>query len=298
MIPVLTFSLIAALLVWLAGRRDAGRDPRLSILLLALLVVFPLMQAWMPKWVELSATDANAGAGGAWPWGKIIFAIWAAGFLVFAARLLLALRGLYRWRSRSILVERVDGVEVRALDDLQSPVAAGIFKPVVFVPGSWHEWPADCRDLVMEHEMAHHRRRDPLWRLLAETARAVHWYHPLVHWMARRLSMQCEFACDAAVLRKGANVKSYAGVLCDFATNHPAPPLALAMASAPSLESRVVRMLSPRGVAGTSMLVTLACAGFGAACLLSMIHRGNTTPQGVSAEEVEIRWSANPFPAE
>lgn len=298
MVPVLIFSLIAALLVWLAGRRDAGCDPRLSILLLALLVVFPLMQAWMPKWVELSATATSAGAGGAWPWGKIIFSIWAAGFMVFSARLLLALRGLQRWRSRSILIERVDGVEVRVLDDLQSPVAAGIFKPVVFVPGTWHEWSVDCRNLVLEHETAHHRRRDPLWRLLAEIARAVHWYHPLVHWMVRRLAMQCEFACDAAVLQKGANVISYAGVLCDFASNRAAPPLALAMASAPSLESRVVRMLSPRGVAGTSMLLTLACAGFGAACLLSMIHRGKSAQQGVSAEEVEIRWSANPFPAQ
>jgi len=146
--------------------------------------------------------------------------------------------------------------------------------------------------------MAHHHRRDPLWRLLAEIARAIHWYHPLVHWMARRLEMQCEFACDAAVLQKGADVKSYAGVLCDFATNRPLPALALAMASAHSLESRVVRMLSPSGVAGTSMLLVLACAGFGAACLLAIIGRGNGLPQGVSAEEVEIRWAANPFPAE
>jgi len=296
MIAVLTFSIIAALLVWLAGRKDAGRDPRLSILLLGLLVIFPVMQAWMPKWVELSASQGNSSA--ALPWGKILIGIWTVGFLIFSAKLILALCGLHRWRKYSVLIERIDRVEVRVLQDIQSPVAAGIFKPVIFVPTTWNECSADCRDLVLEHELSHHRRRDPLWRMLAEIARAIHWYHPLVHWMVRRLAIQCEFACDAAVLRKGANVKSYANVLCDFASSRPAPLLSLAMASAPSLESRVVRMLSPRGVAGTFMLVVLASVGLGAACLLSMIHRGSDGLQAVPADEVELRWSANPFPAE
>lgn len=297
MIWILTFSVISALLVWLAGRKDAGCDPRLTTLLLALLVVFPLMQAWMPKWVVISA--APAAAGTAWPWGKMVFGIWAAGFLVAMVRLALGLSGLRRWHARSILLERVGCVEVRRLESLRSPVAAGIFKPVIFVPPTWHQWPADCRDLVMAHELAHHRSRDPLRRWIAEIARAVHWYHPLVHWMSRRLSMQCEFACDAAVLNNGMDAMSYARVLCDFAEDRQGPALALAMASASSLESRITRMMVPRGFVGTPTLVLLGCIGLGVACILSMIQRSNHNLSGVPvATEAELRWSANPFPGE
>jgi beta-lactamase regulating signal transducer with metallopeptidase domain len=296
MIWILAFSLIAALLVWLAGRRDEGRDPRLSILLLALLVLFPLLRMWMPKLVSLPAAPADAASG--WPWGALVFLVWAAGFLIAAGRPALGLLELNRWRARSIRLRRINRVEVRELHGLRSPVAAGIFRPVVFVPPAWHVWSADLRGFVMEHELEHHRRRDPLWRLLAEIACALHWYHPLVRWMSRRLAVQCEFACDAAVLHKGVDAKTYARVLCDLADDRSTPAPALAMASASMLESRIVRMTRRGGFAGTGALVLLACAGLGAACALSMIGRGNGGSRPISAGEVDLRWSADPFPGE
>lgn len=293
---ILAFSVISTFLVWLAGRKDAGCDPRLTTLLLGLLAVFPLMQAWMPKPVVISAMPAASGPS--WPWAKMIFAIWAAGFLVAAARLAVGWIGLRRWHARSVVVKRISGVEVRSLAGLGSPVAAGVFRPVIFVPDTWHDWSAACRNLILTHELAHHRRRDPMRRWIAEIACAVHWYHPLVHWMSRRLAIQCEFACDAAVLKSGLDAKSYARTLCDFAEQRTAPALALAMASESSLESRIARMLTPGKMVGTATLVLLACAGLAASCALSMIRRGNGQAPAIPAEEVDLRWSANPFPAE
>ncbi len=297
MIPLITFSIIAAGLVFLAGRKDAARDPRLTVLLLALSAAFPLMLGTMPKFEILPATEGSAAEAG-FSWGKALLATWAVGFSFSIARLGLAAMVLRRWKNRSVIVDRVANVEIRELQDLRSPMAAGVLNPVVFVPTSWREWPEESRRAVLEHELAHHRRRDPLWRLLVELVCAVHWYHPLVRWMARRFLMQCEYACDAMVLREGIDAKTYANVLCDFAEERSFSPLALPMAENSSLESRVMRMLKPAGTVGTAMVLALGGFGLLVACALSMIGRepGNAAP--VPAAEVQLRLTADPFPGE
>lgn len=297
MIPAITFSILAAGLVFLAGRKDAARDPRLTVLLLVLSAAFPLMLGMMPKIEILPATE-GVGTEAGFPWGKVLLEIWALGFIVSISRLALAAMVLRSWRNRSVIVDRVAAVEIRELPDLRGPVAAGVFKPVVFVPSSWREWPEESRRAVLEHEMAHHRRRDPLWRLLVELACAVHWYHPLVRWMARRFIMQCEYACDAMVLSEGIDAKTYTTVLCDFAEEPSFSPLALSMAESSSLESRVMRMLKPAGTVGTTMLLALGALGLAAAFSLSMIGRQTKNDAPVPTEEVRLRLTADPFPGE
>ena len=49
LLPAIAFSLIAAVAVWWAGRRDSARDPWLTLLALALLLGFPLL-FFLPKW--------------------------------------------------------------------------------------------------------------------------------------------------------------------------------------------------------------------------------------------------------
>ncbi|MEO5713186.1 MAG: M56 family metallopeptidase [Luteolibacter sp.] len=297
MVPAITFSIIAAGLVFLAGRKDAARDPRLTVLLLVLSAAFPLMLGMMPKIAILPAAEGVAMEAG-FPWGRILSAVWAVGFSISIMRLGLAAMVLRRWRKRSVLVDRVAGVEIRELPDLRSPMAAGVLNPVVFVPSRWRDWPEESRNVVLEHELAHHRRRDPLWRLLVELACAVHWYHPLVRWMARRFIMQCEYACDAMVLREGVDAKTYAGVLCDFAEERSFSPLALPMAESSSLESRVMRMLKPAGTVGTAMVLALGGFGLVAACVLSMIGSESSDNAPVPAAEVQLRLTADPFPGE
>lgn len=297
MILAFTFAVIAAGLVFLAGRKDAAHDPRLTMLLLALSAVFPIMATMLPKIEILPAVVGVAGAIG-FPWGKLLITIWALGFAVAMARVILAAKGLRCWKSRAMELDRVGGVAICALEGLRGPMAAGVFKRVVFVPSSWREWPEENRRIVLEHELAHHRRRDPLWRLLAELACAVHWYHPLVRWMARRFVMQCEYACDATVLREGTHVKIYARLLCDFAEERSISSLALSMAESSSLESRVRRMLLPECELGGKILLALGGLGLLAACSLSMIVREAENSATVPAAEVRLRLTADPFPGE
>ncbi len=297
MIPALTFSFIAAALVFLAGRKDAARDPRLTALLLVLLGVIPLLAAFLPEILVLPSHGGMAIVPGV-SWIDHLPAIWAAGFALAMIRLLHAAAVLRAWRKRAVEVGRFEGVAICELQDLQGPVAAGFWNPIILVPASWKIWPADRKRIVLEHELAHHGRRDPLWRLLAELACAVHWYHPLARWMKRRFIMQCEYACDARVLGKGIDPRAYASVLCDFASQGSPSPLAPAMAETGSLESRVRRMFQPPGDLSGRTLAILALLAVLTACSLAMIGRETQESADIPAVEVELRWTANPFPDE
>ena len=296
MIAILTFSAFAALLVFLAGRSDQARDPRFTVLVLVLLVIFPL-SAFLPKTGVLPVMSI-AGENSGFPWRHLLVGLWALGFLVAAARLALAAREISRWRLRSTRVGMSENVEIRELEGLKCPVAVGVFRRVVFVPGDWRDQPAESRRMILEHELSHHRRRDPLWRWIAEIACVVHGCNPLVIWISRRLTMQCEYACDAMVLRKGARAGDYARLLCDVAQDWTPPRPALAMAATSSLESRVRRLMKPQADSGSASLAVLITLSLACAGALATFGPSMRPEPEISADELELRWSANPFPGE
>lgn len=297
MIAMLLFSGAAALLVFLAGRNDKARDPRLTVLALALLAVFPVLLAVLPKFAVLPARAASGDPSGL-QWMGALLLVWGAGSLTMTLRLIFSAFGISKWRRRSLLLDRVDRVEIRQLPGLKGPVAAGVIKPVVFVPDEWSRWSDETRSIVLDHELAHHRRRDPLWRWIAGIACAVNGGNPLVIWMVRRLTVQCEFACDAMVLEKGVAVRDYANLLCDFAEARPPAGPVLAMAASSTLESRVRRLLNPRPPHATAGLAGPVILTLTIAAALPMMVPGKLPPAPVPRDEVGMRWAADPFPGE
>jgi hypothetical protein len=295
-VSILAFTVLAALAVWLAGRRDPARDPRLTTLVLVLLALVPLFP-WLPK-LELLPAPGGGGGAVAAPWW--LLPLWAAGA---AWSLLRVARDGWRvalWRRHSTLLSAtVPGApaatELRLLPGLRSPAAAGILRPVVFVPAEWPRWSAAERDAVLAHEAAHLGNRDPLRRLLAALACALHWYNPLVHWIARRLEAQCEFAADERVLAVGHAAGDYARLLCDFAARGRSPVPALAMARRGRLEQRVRHLFDEqpprRRVVLGALIVSTVITAVGLAIL------GPAAPrQPVEPAEVRLRLSADPFP--
>lgn len=297
MIAALAFTIVAALLVYQAGRRDAARDPRLTIGLLVLTTMLPALVWFLPKIEVLPAGDGAVSTGASFSWGKLLLAIWALGFLWRMIRLSAAFLTVRGWLRGSREIMRVDDVSVRICDRITSPVAVGVLRKAVLVPATWTAWPEETRGIVLKHELAHHERHDPLWRILAAIARAVHWYQPMVGWMARRFVMQSEFACDVAVLRAGVSPKVYASVLCDVAAGASPSPLAAAMAERSSLETRVRRMMAavPPAKPAASLAVC-GVLGLLAACSFAMMARKQPEIRTFPTEEAAIRLSANPFP--
>jgi beta-lactamase regulating signal transducer with metallopeptidase domain len=299
MLPTaIAFSLIAAAAVWFAGRRDEARDPRLTLLVLGLLAAFPLL-FFLPEWEVLPAATPQEGATPSWtrwlPW------IWGAGVAIASLRLIAALTVLHQWRKNSRRIEAREAgdalVDIRLLDSITSPIAAGILKPVVFVPPVWQDWPQETREAVLAHEIKHHRRRDPMLRAIGAVACTLHWFNPLVWWMAHRLGDQCEYACDEEVLADGMGAERYANVLCDLAASTRSPATALAMAHESGLEARVRRMFSKVPKGSRVALVALVVLTILTALGLAVIRRAAPPARpAIPVEEIRTRLDADPFP--
>ncbi len=292
MIPLLLFPVIAVLLVLLAGRSDPARDPRLSVLTLVLLAVFPL-SIFLPKAGILPVDVMDRGEAGL-PWQQYLIGLWVIGGMVSFVRLTLAAKIVFSWCKRSSPAGwATESVEIRQVPGLSGPMATGVWRKLILVPDAWAKWPDATRRMILEHELAHHRRCDPLWRWIAELACVAQGGNPLVIWISRRLALQCEFACDASVLSQGSREEDYARLLCEFAMDGaPAGPV-LAMAATSSLESRVRRLMKPQQNRGNVAIITLIGLTLALAGALAVL--GPTAPEPTDAE---LRWSANPFPGE
>jgi HEAT repeat protein/beta-lactamase regulating signal transducer with metallopeptidase domain len=106
----------------------------------------------------------------------------------------------------------------------QVPITWGVFRPVVLLPPSLEFWSEDRTRAAVLHELAHIRRFDFVWQVVADLAVALHWPNPLVRGVARAMRRESERACDDTVLRAGMASTDYARHLVDIArTTAPGP---------------------------------------------------------------------------
>jgi TonB family protein len=192
----------------------------------------------------------------------LLYTIWIGGSLVTLAFVIPGALALRRLVSRARPVS--DPAWTRTAADLQQslgvnrnvslllcthgslPLTWGVLQPEVLLPADALEWTEGRRFSVLAHELAHIRRRDWLFQIVAEVICAVYWFHPLF-WIARnRLHLESERACDDAVLNLGVARPDYAAHLLDIARSlkRRGPAWSLAMAGQLHLESRLVAILS------------------------------------------------------
>ncbi|MFK5924974.1 MAG: M56 family metallopeptidase [Verrucomicrobiota bacterium] len=312
----LVLSVLAAFWVWMAGRRDPLGTPWLTTLCLVLLVALPAL-ALMPKvnFQVLHSGFAGDGGSGAVPWGWMF---WLAGIVLMGARLFWNHWVLSQWMNDSteakgwspclnecaqmMGLQKIPGIRVKV--GLLSPVVAGVFRPVILVPAATKNWGQQTRKMVILHEMGHMKRKDLWLRLAADVACALHWYNPLVWWLRVKLLVQCEYACDAAVVAAGADRRSYISALCDVvegAVTESRPQGVLAMADHAPLRSRVERLLGGVNVGRSWLAVFAAALTIATALGLSLIRAVEKNDfSGDDKEsinrEVALRYRANPFP--
>jgi WD40 repeat protein/beta-lactamase regulating signal transducer with metallopeptidase domain len=144
----------------------------------------------------------------------LLAGLWLLGAAVCLFRSLIQLALLYRcsWKARPVrkrawvdclasLTHRHGqaAVALRESRALASPLTLGLLWPVILLPRRLRGWRAEQRTLILEHELAHIRRRDFLAGLVAELAVCLCWFHPLVRWLAGRLRLEQEYAADAWV---------------------------------------------------------------------------------------------------
>ncbi len=109
-------------------------------------------------------------------------------------------------------------VVLRASDEFEGPALIAVGRPVVVIP-SWCILELSDAELkqVLLHELAHYARRDHLTVFLVQFTRIIFFFHPAVWYATRRIGIEAERACDAAVVRVSKHPERYASVLLKVA---------------------------------------------------------------------------------
>jgi beta-lactamase regulating signal transducer with metallopeptidase domain len=164
-----------------------------------------------------AALPAHATAASVIDWRIFAAALWLSGMFV---SLWLAAVAQSRYRTRLHGASVVDGLcsprlVLRARGTDVGPALVGAWRSRIVLPADFEQrYDAMEQALVLAHEVAHARRRDGWWCLLARILAALFWFHPLAWWALAALRHDQELACDAAVLREhGTQRRRYANAM-------------------------------------------------------------------------------------
>jgi beta-lactamase regulating signal transducer with metallopeptidase domain len=180
---------------------------------------------------------------------------------------------------------------------ISSPAVIGVIRPLVLLPVAREGWTESQLAAALAHELAHVKRRDYLWRMAASVARAMHYFHPLVHLLTRRLALVQELATDRLAASAVGGTTSYVHALSTLAlrlddqTRLRAEPLAL-----PALSTNLMRRISmlrskegstiwaPRG-AGLATAAAIALVGAASMALRGSAESGSQTTEATIAAD-------------
>jgi TonB family protein len=188
------------------------------------------------------------------PLALALLAAWALGFAAVAsswAARALKLKALLRASEpHDAWQRRVEDLEVRTSQTLIEPALVGIVRPVLLLPRDIAQYLTHTQlDAVLEHEVAHWRRRDNLTAAVHMLVEAVFWFHPLVWWIGARLVAERERACDEAVVRAGHDGRTYAEGILNVCERYVASTLKCAAGiSGADLKRRVVEIAGSRAM--------------------------------------------------
>ncbi len=154
--------------------------------------------------------------------------LYCAGLAAAAARWLQANRRLAALISASQPLDRFDLAahpgfaslnrelpEVREIEAPIAPMLAGLLHPVLLLPRHLREFDPVQQRLVIEHELTHLDRRDPLWVHASFLLQAIQWFNPMVARLGQRMAWAQELGCDRTVLqgRPATQRRAYANAL-------------------------------------------------------------------------------------
>ena len=217
--------------------------------LLALCLVLPLVQSRQaaPRvdateltWTTAATTDAAVASTGSLPFADaatVVTAVLVGGVLVRLIWLSFCLLRLQRLRSagwRAPLsamhtdLQRALGTdaEIRYIPGLRQPATFGVRWPVVLLPDSTLEQPAEIQHAVLCHELIHVARRDWAWVLVEEVVLSILWFHPAVWWTVSRIQLAREEVVDRDAVRITGGRRTYIEALMTFADGRPLAPAA------------------------------------------------------------------------
>ncbi|WP_380871543.1 hypothetical protein ACFB49_25290 [Sphingomonas sp. DBB INV C78] len=283
-------ALLMGVVLLVRGRVATAFGARVAYMLWALpvlrLVMPPLPEAAQPvvahvpiridlSGLEQAAAAFPASGGGSEAlassgpdWFAIALAVWLGGAaLHFGWQI-----GIYRHflkmalRGSAFLCRRC-GIAVHMSAGVDGPVAAGILRRHILLPGDFRQrYTRQEQRLVLAHEVAHHVRGDLIANIAALALLSLHWFNPLAHIAYRAFRADQELACDETVLaaEPAGEHHAYATALVKSAVG--ATPAAACALGAARIKRRL-RMMATiktgrvRRMAGSALAGALVGAG-------------------------------------
>lgn len=282
-------ALVAAIAARWWRRDDAEWWHRVYSVIMAASLAAPVGGLLLPgvriAW-HTTATPVASPAPDAWP--GVLAGLYAIGVAAMAVRLAMALAAVRRlrrdshrldeqWRQRVADAAGHEAGCCRWHPHVRAPLTAGWLAPLVVLPRAALQWPVDRLRAVLHHELAHVRRHDFAFRVIAAVQVAVFWPSPAAWWLARQARLAAEVACDRAAAAVIGDAE-YARVLVQSAREFVEDGCGsglVAPGAGTDLFARVEVLLTPRARvtplrgAGPAMLL----AGVGAIILLAgVVH--------------------------
>lgn len=167
---------------------------------------------------------------------SILFFIWVAGTVICIIRygnqhrkIHKAIRQCEVKEQSPILQEQISEISKRVklhrsvkpviLHMIEVPMAYGLFQPKVLLPAK--EYSQQELEVILLHELVHHKHHDLFWKQLFQITRCIYWFHPAMQDILRQLDQWGETACDMTVSRYVKSVKDYFNIIITIAVERP-----------------------------------------------------------------------------
>ena len=234
------------------------------------------------------------------PWPKWPLLIWPLISAILLIRLAASYHQLNRLKSRAqpVPAPRLNewlarckgarpGIRLALSNEIPTPIATGPNNPTILLPTRlFTELTDEDLDRIGLHETAHLVRRDDYALLFQRILEALFIPSPLILWIARRIDLEREIACDDLVIAATGRPRSYADCLtriveCVDGISSPWPA-ATAAESVSQLARRVdalldktkrasAHLMKVRLAATTTLLIALALMATRSPALIAFV---------------------------
>ena len=136
---------------------------------------------------------------------NILAYLWLTGAIILLLINLIGyIRLIIKMRKNSVVVSCPQiadftrrKVTARVWENTSSPFMTGIFKPTLVLPA--RELTEEQLHNILRHEMTHFKRHDILYKWFVSLVKCLHWFNPVVWYVAKQINTECEISCDMAV---------------------------------------------------------------------------------------------------
>jgi len=276
--------------------------------ILAVALLLPIIEPWqLPADAQTGGVTVSTGtvrivashaASSRWIWKReYLLGILAAGSLL---RLLWIGAGLMRLRRHRLDAQMLTtppvpfsnpSVRWFISSTVGGPVTFGFVNPSILLPTRVAELPADLREAIAHHELAHVRRGDWLFVVGEETIRSIFWFHPAIWIVLSRIQLAREQVVDAEVVGLTRDRQRYLHALVAVAAQRLLPDVAPAplflkkrqLAQRVAAVLKETRMSKPRAFFSFTTVCSAALVAARLAVWMFPLQAPAQTPQAAGA---------------